>query len=102
MTLQENTRNPDIIIPVIKKAVDFAYEKAPGIPGEISVIGIMEDLDIISRSYSPGRITKENAYTIAVTLINKILEEDGRNFRRVGIRLGRITNNESLDDFFGV
>ncbi|WMT52089.1 MAG: DNA polymerase IV [Ferroplasma sp.] len=102
MTLQENTRNPDIILPVIRKAVDFAYEKAPGTPGEISVIGIMEDLDIVSRSYSSGRITKENAYTIANTLLNKILVEDDRNFRRVGIRLGRITNNESLDDFFGV
>lgn len=102
MTLHENTRNPDIIIPVLKKAVDSAYEKAPGIPGEISVMGIMEDLDIISRSYSAGRITKENAYKISINLVNKILEEDSRNFRRVGIRLGRISNNESLDDFFGV
>ena len=102
MTLQENTRDPDIIIPVVKKAVDSAYDKAPGIPGEISVIGIMEDLDIISRSHSSGRITRENAYPIAINLINRILEEDSRNFRRIGIRIGRISNNESLDDFFGV
>ncbi len=102
MTLQENTRNPDVLMPIIKKALDSAYEKAPGVPGEISVIGIMEDLDIISRSYSSGRITKEVAYPIAIQLTKKILEDDSRNFRRVGIRIGKIRNNESLDDFFGV
>lgn len=100
ITLPENTREPDIIMPLLKKAVDSAYDKAPGIPGEISAIGIMEDLDIISRSYTAGRINRENAYVIAMELMEKILSSDNRKLRRIGARIGKISTNESLDDFF--
>ncbi len=100
MTLHENTREMEIIMPLLRKAVDSAYSKAPGIPGEISAIGIMEDLGIVSRSFTGGRINKENAYGIANNLMRKILDSDGRKLRRIGIRIGKISPNESLDDFF--
>ena len=101
ITLPENTRDEFIIMPIVRKAVDSAYGKAPGIPGEISAIGIMEDLDIVSRSVTGGRINKNSAYEIAESLMEKILDSDQRKLRRIGIRIGKITSNESLDDFFG-
>jgi DNA polymerase IV (DinB-like DNA polymerase) len=101
ITLPENTRDAEIIMPLIRKAVDSAYSKAPGIPGEISAIGIMEDLDIISRSFTGGRINKNSAYGTAANLMEKILASDQRKLRRIGIRIGKISANESLDDFFG-
>lgn len=106
MTLPENTRDFSIILPMLQKAVDSAYSKAPGIPGEISAIGIMEDLDIVSRSYTSASINKDRAYEMAKELMEKILATDERKLRRIGIRIGkintRINTNESLDDFFGV
>jgi DNA polymerase IV (DinB-like DNA polymerase) len=100
MTLPENTREKNIIMPIVKMAVDSAYSKAPGIPGEISAIGIMEDLSIVSRSFTGGRINKDSAYEIANNLMEKILDTDQRKLRRIGIRIGKMSSNESLDNFF--
>lgn len=100
MTLPENTREKSIIMPIVKMAVDSAYSKAPGIPGEISAIGIMEDLSIVSRSFTGGRINKDSAYEIANNLMEKILDADQRKLRRIGIRIGKMSSNESLDNFF--
>jgi len=100
MTLPENTREKNIIMPIVKMAVDSAYSKAPGIPGEISAIGIMEDLSIVSRSFTGGRINKDSAYEIANNLMEKILDADQRKLRRIGIRIGKMSSNESLDNFF--
>ena len=100
MTLPENTRDVNIIIPYVKKAIDSAYEKAPGLPSELSLVAIMEDISILSRSYTGARIDKNRALEIAIGLLNRIINEDQRNIRRVGVRLGKITKNETLDDFF--
>ncbi len=87
-------------MPLLRKAVDSAFSKAPGLPGEISAIGIMEDLNIVSRSYTGGRISLESAYGIATGLMAKILEADSRKLRRIGVRIGKMSSNESLDNFF--
>ncbi len=100
VTLSEDTRNINNIMPYLLRDVELAFEKLPGTPSEISVIAITEDMDIISRSYTGMRIDKKNAMDISVNLLNKILEGDARNIRRIGIRLGKLTKNESLDDFF--
>lgn len=100
MTLMENTRDTEKIIPYLMKSIESSYEKAPGIPMEISVVAIMEDLDIISRSFTGKRIKKEDAIDISKNLLKKILDDDTRNIRRIGVRLSKITNTESLDDFF--
>lgn len=100
ITLPENTRDTNIIMPLLRKAVDSAFSKAPGLPGEISAIGIMEDLNIVSRSYTGGRISLESAYGIATGLMGKILEADSRKLRRIGVRIGKMSSNESLDNFF--
>ncbi len=100
LTLMENTRDIDKIMPYLIKSIDSSYEKAPGIPMELSVVAIMEDLDIISRSFTVKRIKKDDALSISKNLLKKILDSDSRNIRRIGIRLSKITNTESLDDFF--
>lgn len=100
VTLNKDTRDINSIKPYLTKAVDLAFDKVPGIPSEISVIAITEDISIISRSYTGMRIDKKNAMQISTNLLNKILEDDPRNIRRIGIRLGKLTKNESLDDFF--
>ncbi|SMD31367.1 DNA polymerase IV (DinB-like DNA polymerase) [Picrophilus oshimae DSM 9789] len=100
LTLPENTRDIDKIVPYLKKSIDAAYEKAPGIPQEISVVAIMEDLDIVSRSYTGNAIKRDNSINIALNLLNKIISEDNRNIRRIGVRLSKISKNNTLDDFF--
>ncbi len=100
LTLPENTRDVNKIMPYLEKSIESAYEKAPGLPQEISVVAIMEDLDIISRSYTNGIIKKNDAVKIALNLLNKIISDDARNIRRIGIRLSKISKNNTLDDFF--
>ena len=100
MTLIENTRDQEKIIPYLIKSIESSYEKAPGIPAELSVVAIMEDLDIISRSFTGKRIKKDDALSISKNLLKKILADDSRNIRRIGVRLSKITTTESLDDFF--
>ncbi|AAT43740.1 DNA polymerase IV [Picrophilus oshimae] len=100
LTLPENTRDIDKIVPYLKKSIDAAYEKAPGIPQEISVVAIMEDLDIVSRSYTGNAIKRDDSINIALNLLNKIISEDNRNIRRIGVRLSKISKNNTLDDFF--
>ncbi len=51
----------------------------------------MEDISILSRSYTGARIDKNRALEIAIGLLNRIINEDQRNIRRVGVRLGKIT-----------
>ncbi len=99
-TLPENTRNTDLIMDYIKRAIKSAFEKVPGIPTEISVVAIMEDLDIISRTYSGRPVNLKDAENLSRELLSKIMNDDSRNLRRIGVRLGKITKNESLDDFF--
>ncbi len=101
VTLSKNTRNTEIILPFLKKAIDEAYNKIDGLPKSIAVVTIMEDLDIISRekSFSYG-LNKETAFQESLILLKKILEDDDRKVRRVGIRLGKIYKSSTLDKYF--
>lgn len=103
LTMKVNTRDPEIIFPYLKRAIDEAYEKAKGIPRTLAVVAIMEDLDIVSRerTFSHG-ILKERAYNEAMKLLEEILETDDRKIRRVGVRLGKIYTTTTLDKFFNL
>ncbi|MEM0139820.1 MAG: DNA polymerase IV [Ferroplasma sp.] len=100
ITLPEDTRDPGIIMKSIDAALNSSYEKVPGMPMEISLIAIMEDLDIISRTYSGRPINKEEAEKLCADLLSKIMKDDTRKLRRIGVRLSKPNKNESLDDFF--
>ncbi|AWR98962.1 DNA polymerase IV [Metallosphaera hakonensis] len=101
LTLTENTRDIRIIMPFLKRALSEAYGKIQGIPMEIYVVAIMEDLDIVSkgRSFKFG-ITQDLALRTAEDLLRKILDTDTRKIRRVGVRLGKILRSSTLEDFF--
>lgn len=103
LTIKANTRDPEIIFPYLRRAIDEAYEKVNGLPRTLAVVAIMEDLDIVSRekTFSYG-ISKDRAYEESMRLLREILETDKRKLRRVGVRLGKIYNVSSLDKFFNV
>ncbi|MCG3108361.1 DNA polymerase IV [Metallosphaera sp. J1] len=100
VTLPENTRDIEKILPSLKKSIVEAYSKVDGIPMEIYVVAIMEDLDIVSkgRSFKFG-ISQDRALSVAQELLRRIIESDGRRLRRVGVRLGKITRSSTLEDF---
>ncbi|MBP1357581.1 MAG: DNA polymerase IV [Sulfolobus sp.] len=101
LTLPKNTRRVEEIKPYLFRAVDEAYSKISGkLPLEITVVAIMEDLDIVSRSkkFYHG-IPREKAYEICEDLLNQILKTDRRNLRRIGVRLGKLITSSSLDLF---
>ncbi|AWR93383.1 DNA polymerase IV [Acidianus brierleyi] len=101
VTLSKNTRNIEIILPFLKKAIDEAYNKIDGLPKSIAVVTIMNDLDIISREKSfPYGIDREKALQESLLLLKKILEDDNRQVRRVGVRLGKIYKSSTLDKYF--
>jgi DNA polymerase IV (DinB-like DNA polymerase) len=101
VTLSKNTRNIEIILPFLEKAINEAYSKIDGLPRSIAVVTIMEDLDIISRekSFTYG-VDKEKAFQESIILLKKILENDNRQIRRVGVRLGKIYKSSTLDKYF--
>ncbi|BBL46607.1 MULTISPECIES: DNA polymerase IV [Metallosphaera] len=100
VTLPENTRDLNRILPSLKRSIEEAYSKVDGIPMEIYVVAIMEDLDIMSKgkSFKFG-VSQDRALSVAQELLNKILESDKRKLRRVGVRLGKITKSSTLEDF---
>ena len=101
LTLPRNMRNPEEIFPYLKKAVDEAYNKVGGVPMRITVIAIMEDLDIVSKGkkFKHG-ISREKAYEKAYELLKEILNEDKRKIRRVGVKLDDVITGKGLDQFF--
>jgi len=101
LTLPYNTRKPEVIRPHLKRAVDEAYSKVQGVPMKITVVAIMEDLEIVSKGkkFKHG-INKENAYEKAFELLKQILEEDDRKIRRIGVRLDDVIKTRGLDQFF--
>jgi len=100
LTLPKNTRDLNVIEPYLKKAIDEAYSKIDGFPKTLTVVTIMEDLDIVSKSKSfKSGIVKERAYKEALELLKQILERDKRLIRRVGVRLDNIYKAKGLEDF---
>ncbi|EHP70606.1 nucleotidyltransferase/DNA polymerase involved in DNA repair [Metallosphaera yellowstonensis MK1] len=100
LTLPRNTRDPEEIRPFLHRAVEEAYKKVDGLPQEIYVIGIMEDLDIVSRGRSyTFALSSDRAKEEAMSLLMKLLEKDGRKLRRVGVRLGKVVKTSTLEDF---
>ncbi len=103
LTLKSNTRELEEILPYLRRAIEEAYAKVDGIPRSIAVVAIMEDLDVVSRerSFNYG-ISKEMAFGEATKLLNRILQEDRRRVRRVGVRLGKIQKSSTLDKFLNL
>ncbi|EWG06889.1 MAG: DNA polymerase IV [Candidatus Aramenus sulfurataquae] len=103
LTLKSNTRQLEEILPYLRRAIEEAYAKVDGIPKSIAVVAIMEDLDIVSRekSFTYG-LDKVKAFEEARKLLEKILQEDKRKLRRVGVRLGKIYKSTTLDKFFNL
>ena len=100
LTLPKNTRDLEIIEPYLKKAIDEAYSKIDGFPKTLTVVAIMEDLDIVSKSKSfKSGIVKEKAYKEALELLKQILEKDKRLVRRIGVKLDNIYKAKGLEDF---
>ncbi|MEM4046102.1 MAG: DNA polymerase IV [Metallosphaera sp.] len=100
VTLTENTRDINVILPFIKRAVDEAFSKINGLPMEIYVVAIMEDLDIVSKGKSyKFALTREYANVVSIELLKKIIESDRRKIRRIGVRLGKISRSSTLEDF---
>lgn len=100
LTLPKNTRDLKVIEPYLKKAIDEAYSKIDGFPKTLTVVAIMEDLDIVSKSKSfKTGIIKERAYKEALELLKQILEKDKRLVRRVGVRLDNIYKAKGLEGF---
>nr|4F4Z_A Chain A, DNA polymerase IV [Saccharolobus solfataricus P2]4F4Z_B Chain B, DNA polymerase IV [Saccharolobus solfataricus P2] len=105
LTLPYNTRDVKVILPYLKKAINEAYNKVNGIPMRITVIAIMEDLDILSKGkkFKHG-ISIDNAYKVAEDLLRELLVRDKRrNVRRIGVKLDNIIiNKTNLSDFFDI
>ena len=100
LTLPKNTRDLEIIEPYLKKAIEEAYSKIDGFPKTLTVVTIMEDLDIVSKSKSfKSGIVKERAYKEALKLLRQILEKDKRRVRRVGVKLDNVYKAKGLEDF---
>ncbi len=101
LTLPKNSRDIEFIKPFLFKAIDEAYNKIDKkLPLELSVVTIMEDLDILSRTITAKHgIVKEKAYELALELLKRILENDRRCVRRVGVRLGKLVSSSTLEDF---
>ncbi|BFH73644.1 DNA polymerase IV [Sulfurisphaera javensis] len=100
LTLPKNTRDLKIIEPYLIKAIDEAYKKIDGIPRRITVVTIMQDLDIISKSKTfKGGISKDKAYKESLELLKAILEKDKRLVRRVGVKFDNIFKSKGLEDF---
>ncbi|BFI75029.1 DNA polymerase IV [Sulfurisphaera ohwakuensis] len=101
LTLPKNTRDIKVIEPYLKKAIDEAYNKIEGIPKRMTVVTIMQDLDIVSKSKTfKSGISKERAYTESIELLKQILQKDSRLVRRVGVRFDNIYKSKGLDVFF--
>ncbi|BDB98832.1 DNA polymerase IV [Saccharolobus caldissimus] len=104
VTLKKNSRNIDDIKPFLFKAIDEVYHKLNGkIPRTIYLVAVMEDLDVISRgkTFSHG-ISKETAYKESLKLLEKLLAEDNRKIRRIGVRFSKFIEAIGLDRFFNV
>ncbi|QKR00565.1 DNA polymerase IV [Metallosphaera tengchongensis] len=100
VTLGKNTREMKEILPYLRRAIEEAFAKIDGLPREIYVVAIMEDLDIVSRGKSlKFGVEEDKALEISSDLLRKIIESDKRKLRRVGVRLGKVTRSSSLRDF---
>jgi len=103
VTLPENSHKVRTILPSLMRAIDEAYAKIDGLPMNISLIAIMEDLDTLTRTKDLKRgITKEQAYEIVEQLLHDLLREDSRALRRVGVKLSKITRISGLDHFLHI
>ncbi|MEM3515180.1 MAG: DNA polymerase IV [Saccharolobus sp.] len=102
VTLKKNSRNIEEIKPFLARSLDEAFNKLNGkIPKTIYLVAVMEDLDIISRGKTfPHGITKETAYKASLELLEKLLAEDKRKIRRIGVRFSKFIEATSLDKFF--
>ncbi|WP_338603433.1 DNA polymerase IV [Sulfolobus tengchongensis] len=104
VTMKRNTRDVEEIKPYLFRAIDEGYIKLNGkIPKTLHVVAVMEDLDIISRgkTFNHG-ISKETAYNESVKLLQKLLEEDKRRVRRIGVRFSKFIEASGLDRFFNI
>jgi DNA polymerase IV (DinB-like DNA polymerase) len=101
LTLPYNTRDVEVVFPHLKRAIDEAYDKVKGIPMRITVVAILEDLEIKSKGkkFKHG-ISKERAYLEAYKLLKELISEDRRKVRRIGVRLDDIITGKGLDSFF--
>lgn len=100
LTLPKNTRDVTIIEKYIRRAIDEAFLKINGIPRRMTVVAIMEDLDIVSKSKTfKSGISKERAYKESLLLLQEILSKDKRLVRRVGVKFDNIFKSRGLDEF---
>lgn len=100
LTLPKNTRNLEVIELFLKRAIEEAYQKVEGVAKTLTVVCIMEDLDIVSRSKSfKAGIGKERAHKEALELLEEILKRDKRLVRRIGVRLDNVYKTKGLDEF---
>ena len=102
VTMKRNSRNLEEIKPYLFRAIEESYYKLDKrIPKAIHVVAVTEDLDIVSRGRTfPHGISKETAYSESVKLLQKILEEDERKIRRIGVRFSKFIEAIGLDKFF--
>ncbi|QGA53584.1 DNA polymerase IV [Sulfolobus sp. E5-1-F] len=102
VTIKRNSRDLEEIKPYLFRTIDEAYYKLDKkIPKAIHVVAVTEDLDIVSRgrTFTHG-ISKETAYKEAIRLLQKILEDDERKIRRIGVRFSKFIEAIGLDKFF--
>ncbi|AOL17129.1 DNA polymerase IV [Sulfolobus sp. A20] len=102
VTLKRNTRDIEEIKPFLYRTVDEAYLRLNGMmPKTLHLVAVMEDLEIITREKTfPYGVSKERAYKESLKLLEKLLEDDDRRIRRIGVRLSKFIKSATLDEFF--
>lgn len=100
LTLPFNTRDEKILLQYLAQAAEEAFNKAGGLPMEVGVVAVMEDIETVIRNASRKRaVTRAEVMPILGDLLKRLLAEDSRNIRRIGVRLAKIVNPTSLDKF---
>jgi len=108
-TLKENTRDPSKIVPILEglaKEVAMKAEKEGLSFRSVSIIGILEDLSIHTRSRTVAAYTRDPGVVkgISTELLQILLDGTDLSIRRVGVRVSsfqKATGQKALSDFLG-
>jgi len=109
-TLKENTQELSLILPELKRLAHDVYNKVtePGLDfTSISVIAVMEDMSIHSKTKSLEAATQEEEviHTVAEKLFRALLKERPElDVRRMGVRVAGLSKRKGqkpLHEFLG-
>ena len=111
VTLKQNSRDPEEILPEIDKLLDDVMGKAAADElsfRTVSVTAIMEDLSVHSRSqtFDAPIGSADPARKACRILLKNLLSETSKSIRRVGVRLSTLvppkgSGQSSLSEFVG-